>query len=178
MKPLKTKKPGQYSGGGAFMSVVANSLQQNQWVFVPPLKIPKAQEQGAWTLNFTFYQALFEDGTTPSKNWGLFGLFGVSDSNPSPFQPFLLFGAGGNVLIVHRTNDTFGIGYFYGGLSNDLIETVQPFLRLRDEQGAELYYNVALTGWTSVSAHLQYVDPFAVGSKTRTFFSVRWKIAF
>jgi porin len=177
--PLKpSRMPGHYSVGGAFSSVVASSLDQSPWAFLPPLNIFKAKEQGAWTVNFTFDQALFEDATTPSKNWGLFGLFGVSDSNPSPFQPFLYFGAGGNVLIVHRTNDTFGIGYFYGGLSNDLIQTVQPFLRLRDEQGAELYYNLALTGWTSVTADLQFVDPFAVGSKTRTFFSVRWKIAF
>jgi len=29
-----------------------------------------------------------------------------------------------------------------------------------------------------VTADLQFVDPFAVGSRTRTFFSVRWKLIF
>jgi hypothetical protein len=88
-----------------------------------------------------------------------------------------LFGGGGNVLFKGRTHDTFGIAYFYGGLSNNLIETVQP-IRLRDEQGGEMFYNFKIAAWTSVTADLQFIDPFAVGSKTRTFFAVRWKITF
>ena len=53
-----------------------------------------------------------------------------------------------------------------------------PAIRLRSENGFEGFYNVAITGWSKVSAHFQFVDPFVVGSKTRGFFSIRWKLTF
>lgn len=175
---IMSSQPGHFSVGGAFSSTVANSLDQNPWVFIPALGLPKEPEQGAWTINFTGDQALMEDATDPSKKLGVFGMLGFSDANPSVFQPYAFIGFGGNVLIRGRTNDTFGATYFYGGVSNDLIRSVEPFLRLRDEQGGEFFYNFKLAGWTSLTADLQYVDPFAVGSKTRTFFSLRWKVNF
>jgi carbohydrate-selective porin OprB len=75
---------------------------------------------------------------------------------------------GGTSPIPGRQKDNFGIGYYYLAISSDLKETLQPFTRLpiigpkfqlRDEQGVEIFYNIALTGWMKLAADLQIVQP-------------------
>lgn len=176
LKPMHL--PGHYDLGGAFSSVVATSLDQSPWVFFPQLGVPATTEQGAWTLRFTVDQALMADKNDATRTMGVFGSIGLSDGNPSPFQPYLFVGFGGNGYMLGRPLDSFGFGYYRGGLSGDLVNTLSPVIRLRDERGGEIYYNFALAPWTGITADLQFVDPFAVGSKTRTFFSLRWKVAF
>lgn len=170
-------KPGHYSVGGEFSSTEATALDQNPWILLPPLNQPVLTKQGAWTLNITFDQALAEDPNDAKKTFGLFGTLGVSDGNPSLIQPFFILGVGGHSLLRGRDNDTFGIGYSFNGVSADFKTALEP-VRLRNESAGELYYNFAVTTWSLVTADLQFVDPFAVGSSTRTFFSVRWKLVF
>jgi hypothetical protein len=45
-------------------------------------------------------------------------------------------------------------------VSGDLEDTLDPFLRTRDEHGLELFYSWAPVGWSRVSADFQLVDPF------------------
>jgi len=169
--------PGHYSVGGEFSSTVATSLDQTAWLLLPPFNNTAIQEQGAWTLNVTFDQAVAVDPNDSKKNFGVFGVLGVSDANPTPIQPFFVIGVGGHTLLRARPNDTFGVAYAVNGLSSDFVSFVQP-LRVRNEQGGELYYNVAVAPWSLVTADLQFVDPYALGSKTRTFFAIRWKLIF
>ena len=106
-------------------------------------------------------------------------MIGASDSNPSPFDIFGHLGhAAATVRFRIAARTTFGAAYYFGGVSNTLQETLLPLIRLRDENGFEAFYNYAVTGWSKVSAHFQFIDPFAVGSKTRGFFSIRWKLTF
>lgn len=170
-------KPGHYSVGGEFSSTVATALDQNPWILLPPLNNPVLTKQGAWTLNVTFDQAIAEDPNDPKSNFGVFGMLGVSDGDPSLIQPFFILGVGGNSLLRGRPYDTFGIAYSFNGVSADFKTAVEP-IRLRNEQGGELYYNFALARWSKITADLQFIDPFAVGSRTRTFFSVRWQLIF
>ena len=93
----------------------------------------------------------------------MFGTLGVSDGNPSLIQPFFILGVGGHSLLRGRDNDTFGIAYSFNGVSADFKTAVEP-IRLRNESAGELYYNFAVTSWSLVTADLQFVDPFAVGS--------------
>lgn len=169
--------PSHYSVGGEFSSTVATSLDQSVWLLLPPFNNTAITKQGAFTLNVSFDQAIYVDPNDHSRNWGLFGTLGISDANPTPIQPFLILGAGGHTLLKGRPDDTFGIAYSLNALSNDFVEAVQP-VRIRNEQAGEFYYNFAVTPWSLVTADLQFVDPFAVGSKTRTFFAVRWKLVF
>ncbi len=169
--------PGHYSVGGEISSVSATSLDQSVWLLLPPFNQPAELKTGAWTLNITFDQALAVDPNDATKHFGVFGVLGVSDANPTPIQPFLILGVGGHALLRGRPNDTFGVGYSLNGLSSDFKDALQP-VRIRNEQAGELYYNVAIAPWSLVTADLQFVDPFAVGSKTRTFFAVRWKLLF
>jgi porin len=170
--------PGTYTIGGEFSSTQGTALDQNFWLLIPPgSEVTPVTEQGAWTLHVTVDQALVADQADPNRHFGAFATLGFSDGNPSPIQPFAIIGVGGNSLLRGRDRDTFGVGYFFTGVSNTFRDSIQP-LRLRDEQGGELYYNAAVTGWSYITANLQFVDPFAVGSKTRTFFAIRWKLVF
>jgi porin len=169
--------PGHYSVGGQFSSTVATSLDQSAWLLLPPFNTTPATVQGAWTLNVSFDQAIAVDPNDSKKNFGVFGVLGVSDANPTPIQPFFTIGVGGHSLLRSRPNDTFGVAYALNGLSSDFVTFVQP-ARLRNEQGGELYYNVAIAPWSLVTADLQFVDPYALGSSTRTFFAIRWKLIF
>jgi len=169
--------PSHYVFTTTASSVVANSLDQDASTLLPPFNLPLVQEENAWTFDFTFDQYLWWDPATKT-GFGLFGMLGASDANPSKIDVFGHIGIGGNSPIPNRSQDNFGVGYFYGGVSNSLRETLDPVLRLRDEYGFEGFYNFAITGWSKVSAHFQFIDPFAVASETRGFFSVRWKLTF
>ena len=169
--------PSHYTFTMTASSIESNSLDQSPYVFIPALGVPPALENNAWTFDFTFDQYLWWDPVTKT-GFGLFGMLGASDSNPTPFDIFGHIGIGGNSPIKGRSRDNFGAGYYFGGVSNTLIATLEPFIPLRDENGFEGFYNVAITGWSKVSTHFQFIDPFAVGSKTRFFFSIRWKLTF
>jgi porin len=173
IQPLKL--PGQYSVGGEFSSITATSLDQSKYVLLPPVDIPLAEEEGAWTLNVTAHQYLAYDEAT-KRGWGAFGMFGITDGNPNFLDVFAHAGFSGHMPLGGRERDTFGLGYYYGNLSDDLQNTLEPLIRMRKEQGFELFYSFAPTGWSKLTADLQIVDPFLLGSETRLFFSVRWKI--
>ena len=158
-------------------SIVANSLDQDPYTLVPPFDAPLAQESNAFTVDFTFDQYLWWD-PVEKEGFGLFGTVGVTDANPSPVDIFANFGIGGNSPIRGRSRDEFGAGYYFTGVSETLQDTLEPLIRLRSENGFEGYYNFAVTGWSKVTANVQFIDPFAVGSKTRAFFSLRWKLTF
>ena len=176
--PVKLfSKPGHYSVGGEFSSTEATALDQNPWILLPPFNQPVLTKQGAWTLKLMFDQAVAEDPNDAKSNFGVFGMLGVSDGNPSLIQPFFTLGVGGHSLLRDRPNDTFGIAYSFNGVSADFKTAIEP-VRLRNEQAGELYYNFAVTQWSLVTADLQFVDPYAVGSRPRTFFSLRWKLIF
>ena len=78
-----------------------------------------------------------------------------------------------------RPNDTFGIGYFYIGLSNDFKNLLNgPLLAQRDEQGVELFYNFALAPWCHMTADLQVVEPSTRRFDTAVIAGVRLKLDF
>jgi len=171
-------KPGGISFGGEISSFEGTSLDQSPWAFLPDSPVPLAREQGAWTLNVTVDQFVAMHPADPTKGWGFFGMLGLSDGNPSllDFQAFA--GLGGAAPFEGRSKDTWGVGYFVNGVSNDLEETLDPLIRTRTEQGVELYYNWAPAGWSRLTADLQVIDPFLVRSETRAFFAIRWKVVF
>jgi porin len=121
---------------------------------------------------------LYQRRDNPKVGWGLFGMVGGSDGNPSPVEIFVHGGVGGNSLIPGREEDNFGIGYYFVGVSDDLRDTVDFVVPLDDEQGVEIFYNLALTGWLHLAADVQIIDPFLARRDTATVFGIRGKIAF
>ena len=112
------------------------------------------------------------------EGWGVFGSIGWSDANPSPVDLFVHLGLGGTGMIPKRPQDTWGAGYYVRRREQHDARVARSVCPPRNESGGEFYYNVAIAGWSRVTADFQFIDPFAVGSKTRMPFAIRWKVIF
>ena len=95
----------------------------------------------------------------------------------------MTLGVGGSSLVPGRNRDTFGLGYFHVGLSNDFKNLLSgplapPGLAQRDEQGVELFYNAGLTPWCHLSGDMQIVQPSTIALDTTILVGARLKIDF
>ena len=146
--------------------------------FIPPLNVPVEQVQGAWTLNVTVDQYAWMHPNDPRKGMGVFGMFAVSDGDPSILRTQTFVGFGGAAPFEGRSMDSFGAAFYYNDVSNDLEKTIEPVLPARNEQGVKLYYCWSPVGWSRITADLQVIGPYQLRSETRIFFGVRWKVMF
>jgi porin len=115
------------------------------------------RDDETWTVCYDFDQYVYTKPGTKDQGIGLFGRFGTSDEGTNPIGQFYSLGVGGKGMIPSRDNDTFGVGYYYLHLSDELGPIVRRFVE--DEQGVEMYYNIAVTPWLHVSPDLQVIDP-------------------
>ena len=105
-------------------------------------------------------------------------LAGISDGKPNPIHWSAILGIGGSSPIASRKLDTFGIAYYYLGLSDEFKSVVQPVVPLRDEHGLELFYNLAVAPWFHVTADLQVITPLLQPVDTSLVLGLRSKIDF
>jgi porin len=68
------------------------------------------------------------------------------------------------------------MGYYHAYLSDKLPRLIKN--RGRDEQGGELYYNVAVTPWLHLTPDLQIIHPAAKKVNTTVVGAVRMKVEF
>jgi porin len=139
---------------------------------------PLPQETGSWSVFYMFDQALYAAGDDPKQSWGVFGNLGIADENPSPFRWAANLGFGGASPLPGRKLDTFGVGYYYVGISNGLRNFAPRLVPLDDEQGVELFYNIGITPWCHVTPDLQVIIPARERVDTAVVFGVRAKIDF
>lgn len=135
-------------------------------------------KEGSWSMGYNFDQAFYVAPDDPKKRWGVFGNLGIADDNPSPFHWFASAGLAGTSPISGRSSDTFGAGYYYTGMSGEIKDFAPVLLPLGDEQGVELYYNVAVTPWFHVTPDVQFIDPFRERVDESVLLGVRGKIEF
>lgn len=112
----------------------------------------------SWALYYNFDQYFYEPVKGSGKGVGVFGRFAATDGNPNFMHYFLSLGVGGKGAMASRPNDQFGIGWYYIDINSASIEG--PFATrnfLRDEQGFEAYYSVALTPWAKLTPNIQYI---------------------
>jgi len=151
---------------------------------IPDLLLPPKTETVLPTRSHPYFfavsiqQYLYQDANDPKRGWGFFGEFGFSDGNPTLQQWMGYFGLGGTSPLPTRAADRWGIAVFRNSLSDYLVRGLAPLLRLRDEQGLEAFYNVAVTPWLHVSADIQWVRPFLVDAPNAVFTSLRTNIKF
>lgn len=126
---------------------------------------------------YTFDQYLYQTKNGSGEGFGLFGQFGISDGNPNRLYLSALIGIGGKGLIPGRSHDNWGIAFYYYAPSDFLKDSLEPIQTIRDEQGLELFYNLAVTPWMSVGADLQVIRP-SLSSQTATFCGLRTVIRF
>jgi porin len=126
---------------------------------LPPV-VPPNQEGSSWALGYAFDQYLWQPADDPKHGVGVFFSFGASDGNPNPIKYAFLAGIGGKG-VPGRSDDSYGMGFARTQFSSAVV----PFLRERlglgldHEDTFELYYNLALTGWLSITPDLQVVNP-------------------
>lgn len=86
-----------------------------------------------------------------AQGLGLFARFGFADDDVSEINTFWSAGAQYQGLIPGRDGDVLAVGVAQGLLSRDA-----GFSAPR-ETVIEVYYSAAITGWLTVSGHVQYV---------------------
>jgi porin len=114
----------------------------------------------SWAVYYNFDQYLYEPVKGSGKGFGLFGRFAASDGNPNFMKYFYSLGLGGKGIVDSRPNDSFGLGWYYMNIkSPSLTGPLGVFTKdfLRDEQGVEAYYSVALTPWALLTPNVQVV---------------------
>ena len=117
-------------------------------------------KEGSYSGGFQFSHLLHVDPANPRKGWGVHLKGAVSDGNPNYVQSSIIAGLGGTGLFKGRELDSFGVGYFYYNLSDELEEAITSEEEaFRDEQGAEVYYSYAVTPWFFVTGDLEYIAP-------------------
>jgi len=136
-------------------------------------------KEGSWFVGASFQQFLVQDPSDPRKGWGVFGQFGVSDGNPNLVAWSAIIGVGGTSFIPGRDMDRWGVAYFRYSLSPDLKAGLAARgLQMRDEQGVEAFYNLAVTPWFMVTADVQIISPIVAGAPTAVMAGLRTQLKF
>jgi len=135
-----------------------------------------AEVSNSWMLMYAFDQYLLVDPCNPQRGWGVFGQFAISDGNPNPIRWSATVGVGGSSPLSSRPLDTFGVGYYFFQTSTELKDTLAPVLPVGNEQGVELYYNVAVTPWCHVTPNVQVLEPSNQAANTATLIGIRTRI--
>jgi porin len=147
-----------------------------QWKLGLGPKPTLATKDNDWSIMYDFDQFIYNLPGKPDKGLGVFGRFGVTSGEVNPIGSFYSIGIGGKGMIPGRENDTFGIGYYYLGLSDKLPRVIRH--RTEDEQGVELFYNIAVTPWLHITPDLQIIDPAISRVGTVVVGGLRIKIDF
>jgi porin len=138
------------------------ALDQILKLFFPGLVSPALpnRESSSWSFGYGFDQYLWQPAGDSNHGTGVFFSANASDANPNPIKYSFLAGLGGKGVGIMRPNDSYGVAFERTQFSSAFI----PFLRERlglgldHENAFEAYYNVAVTGWLSITADLQVID--------------------
>ncbi len=164
---LKTNafsKPGEIHVGGMWKHVELSNLAFNE---PPPGTYPYQPVTGSPTIGdsytiysgFDQYLQVYSEGS--KRGWGVFGRASISDGNPTPVRYFLSLGLGGYSPFRHRQGDTFGLGWYYLGASDQFGPLPRAVFGPRDGTGVELFYNVQITPWMNLTPDFQILRPEA-----------------
>lgn len=149
-------KTGHQLIGYSYSNKDFTSLDQRLGPFFQSRNI--MEHKGSWAAFYNFDQYIYEPEKGSGRGLGIFARFGTSDGDPNPLHYFMSAGVGGKGLILGRPLDRFGVGYYY-------IDVTSPSARiglrewqfLRDEQGFEAFYNIAITPWAQLTPDIQVI---------------------
>ncbi len=172
-------RPGHHGFSGTYSTGKFTNLTPS--AYLDPIEgvvITTTPITGSWCLAYNADQALYVSPEEPDRMWGVFGNFGIADQNPSPVRWFSSAGISGASTMAGRQADSFGVAYFYLGVSEPLKNLAPRLLPLRDEHGVELYYNMAITPWCQITPDLQVITPFRDRADTSLICGLRAMIDF
>jgi len=163
------ERPGHQMFGAAWGNREFAALQQNPRFLIPGGPVPISRKDDSWALYYNFDQFLVTDSDDPTRGWGLFGRAAITDGNPNPIEWFLSLGIGGNSPLPCRGNDTFGVGWFVNGVTDEFGPVTTALLPLDDGHGVECFYNFAATNFMHITADVQVIEP-SVSTRGNTAF--------
>lgn len=167
--------PGSHTVVGTYATGEYTSLDRNGFVFQPGQGLVVPQSTGSWMAGYIAQQTLWADACNEQRHMDFLTTWSFADQETSPFQWAMNASVEAYGLIPGREGDRMGVGYFYSGLSDD-FKSLLPILALDDVQGAEIYYNAAITPWFHLTTDLQFVDPSLSRRDTAVVFGLRGKI--
>ncbi len=135
-----------------------------------------SSEGSDWSIFYNFDQYLYLKPDTKDQGFGLFGRFGVGDENINPAALFYSLGAGGKGIIPGRDEDTFGVGYYFLMVSDDLNPVLKQFIG--DEEGVEVWYNIAIAPWWHLTPDIQVIQPGRSTLDTAVVLGLRMRLDF
>jgi porin len=116
----------------------------------------------SYTIYYGFDQYLVQFADNPERGYGLFARASISDGNPTPVRYFLSAGFGGfSPVIGKHRGDTFGLGWYYVGASNEFGPLPQAIFGPEDGTGVELFHNFQVNKWMNITPDVQYIRPEA-----------------
>ena len=110
------------------------------------------------------------------QGWGVFGRLSFADEDTNPFETSVSLGIGGRGVIDSRPNDVFGIGYFYNDVFSSRFTNAADLED--DNQGAEAFYNLAITPAAKFSVSVQYLGAGVKDVDDATVLSGRLHLTF
>lgn len=135
-------------------------------------------KRGSYNIAIELTHQLVQSADAPGKGIGLYLKGAVADGNPNPVQSSIIGGIGGSAFFAGRAEDSFGVGFFHYNFSDKLQDAVQPYVAFHDEQGMELFYDVAATPWFHITADLQVIDPATGENANAVVGGLRTKLVF
>jgi len=100
---------------------------------------------------FNFDQWIYQEEADPSQGIGIFGRFGWGRGDVNAVEYFYSCGIGGKGILPGRDADTFGLGYYYADLSDEMPSMFHK------EAGVELFYNIEVTPNCHVTPDFQVI---------------------
>jgi len=170
-----TVKPGHQLFGATWSSRDYVSLGQDPRILLPDVPIDRAD--GSWSFYWNTDQALWVDSGNPSRHWGYFARAGIADDSANPINYLLSAGLGGASPL--RDGDSFGIGYFYSGTSDEIGPVLTGLLGpIGDSQGVEIFYRTQLTKAVSVTPDFQWLSQARRNTADAYVLGLRANVAF
>jgi porin len=165
--------PGSHALLGIYSNGAYTSVDPTTWSFIPQVGIVAGKEDGTYNGAYFFEQKLWVDAANAKRNVGILSAVGVSDGNPNPIRwsSFVTLQAEG--FKSGRPLDSFGVGFFYTGLSDDFRRLASPLIDIEDPYGGEVYYNAAVTPWFRLTYDLQVINPGEVANDTAVVAGLR-----
>jgi porin len=167
--------PGRQVLAGLYGSGSFTDLSPASFIELPHEAAVAPLKSGTWTLLWNAEQRLVVDPDNPDRGLGVYVQTGLGDGNPNPVRWFVSAALCGNSPIPGREGDLFGVGFYDLGPS---AKAKLEFPGLRDEWGAELFYNLRITPGCHLSPDLQVLRPGLAPLDTALVFGVRLKLDF
>jgi porin len=147
---------GHHVFGAAFSNRKFSSIDQNARFVFENGAFEK--RKGSWNIHYNFDQYLYEPKKGSGEGIGVFGRFGASDGSPNFMHFFYSLGIGGKGVILGRSHDRYGFGFYYLDVNNPKLQGLFRGAKLlRDEYGFEAFYNFAITPWLQLTPDIQVV---------------------